>query len=101
MKACKIFLIILELPIALSAQDNAVSSSDLSELPLEQLVNLQVTTAPGTAGKSNAVPVDTEIIKPEQFKVRDIINTGFKYRGVFTKNLQDTHEPVKNYLMED
>jgi outer membrane receptor for ferrienterochelin and colicins len=92
MKTCKIFLVILSLPILVAAQDNASGSSDLFELPLEQLMNLQVTTATKTAGKSDAAPAVIEIITAEQIKVR-----GYQHLAHILNDIGNNHEDRSNW----
>jgi hypothetical protein len=54
MKACKtIIIFLIALPLLVEAQTDSTMSSDMFDLPLEQLMNLQITTATKTAGKSD------------------------------------------------
>jgi outer membrane receptor for ferrienterochelin and colicins len=92
MKTCKIFLFLLALPILVCAQNNADNSSDLFDLSLEQLMNLQVTTATKTAGKSDAVPAVIEIITSEQIKAR-----GYQHLAHILNDIGNNHEDRTNW----
>ncbi|HEY0770627.1 MAG TPA: TonB-dependent receptor plug domain-containing protein, partial [Sphingobacteriaceae bacterium] len=92
MKACKILLAVLSLPIMVAAQENSSGSSDLFDLPLEQLMNLEVTTATKTAGKSDAAPAVIEIITAEQIKTR-----GYQHLAHILNDIADNHEDRSNW----
>jgi outer membrane receptor for ferrienterochelin and colicins len=78
--------------MAAVAQTTEENTSDLFELPLEQLMNLQVTTATKTAGKSDAVPAIIEIITSEQIKVR-----GYQHLAHILNDIANNHEDRANW----
>jgi outer membrane receptor for ferrienterochelin and colicins len=92
MKACKILLAVLSLPMLAIAQETSSGSSDLFDLPLEQLMNIEVTTATKTAGKSDAAPAVIEIINAEQIKIR-----GYQHLAHILNDIANNHEDRSNW----
>lgn len=65
---------------------------DLFELSLEDLLNLEMTTATKTAGKSDVAPAITEIITSDQ-----ILQRGYQNLGQLLNDIANNHQDRSNW----
>lgn len=92
MKTHKILAIILAVPLVTFAQQNDPQPTDLYDLSLEQLLNLPITTATKTEGKSDASPAVIEIITAEQIRAR-----GYQHLAHILNDIANNHEDRANW----
>ncbi|MCZ8215568.1 MAG: TonB-dependent receptor plug domain-containing protein, partial [Cyclobacteriaceae bacterium] len=78
---------------ALYAQDtNPKGGVDLFELSLEELLNIEITTATKTIGKADLAPAVTEIITADQLTVR-----GYQNLAQVLNDIANNHEDRTNW----
>ncbi|WP_160118721.1 TonB-dependent receptor plug domain-containing protein [Chryseotalea sanaruensis] len=65
---------------------------DLFELSLEDLLNLEITTATKTAGKSDVAPAITEVITAEQ-----LVQRGYQNLGQLLNDIANNHQDRSNW----
>jgi outer membrane receptor for ferrienterochelin and colicins len=65
---------------------------DLFELSLEELLNLEITTATKTAGKADGAPAITEVITAEQLMQR-----GYQNLGQLLNDIANNHQDRSNW----
>jgi outer membrane receptor for ferrienterochelin and colicins len=92
MKVSVIFLLMCLLPLSTIAQTSEVNLDQLLELSLEDLMNLEITTATKTAGKLDAAPSVLDVITAEQIRQR-----GYQTLGQLLNDVANNHEDRANW----
>lgn len=92
MKAIKILLTICLVPILGYAQQADTNLDELLDLSLEDLMNMEITTATKTAGKLDAAPSVIDVITGEQIRQR-----GYQNLGQLLNDIANNHEDRSNW----
>lgn len=92
-KQCCICIMLVLCSNYLFAQSTTVEEvDDLFELSLEDLLNLEITTATKTASKSDVAPAITEVITADQ-----ILQRGYQNLGQLLNDIANNHQDRSNW----
>lgn len=92
-KICCICILLMQcVNIVFAQETNVEEVEDLFELSLEDLLNLEITTATKTAGKSDVAPAITEVITADQ-----ILQRGYQNLGQLLNDIANNHQDRSNW----
>lgn len=89
---CFCILLILHANMLCAQETRADKIEDLYDLSLEDLLNLEITTATKTVGKSDVAPAITEILTSEQ-----IMQRGYQNLGQLLNDIANNHQDRSNW----